>query len=222
VTLVGRWLLDSESGGVTEDSSGHGNHGTLMPTYPTDCPAIVAGRSGALHAMSFDRSNDYIDLGTGPVFASQTLSVFAWIRDIVPWYRQTIYSGGDSSALLCGFSFSRSASDINLQGLELTMPGVYMALSEPNIILAGVNAPWQFVGVTRKGQATGDVTFYVNGAPVGISFDGNGGQTIVANQTVSAKIGQRSSGLYWGGEVQRLYRSTMSISRCGRIGRFGR
>jgi hypothetical protein len=75
-SLKGYWSFDGSalSGSTAYDRSGAGNTGTL-----TNGPAITEGRVG--QALSFDGSNDYIDLGNPTalrITGSHTLS--AWVK----------------------------------------------------------------------------------------------------------------------------------------------
>ncbi len=69
-TLVGWWKLDNNA----EDSSGHGNHGTLGGS-----PAWTTGRIGA--ALALDGTDDYVDCGNGPALdITDQITVAAWIK----------------------------------------------------------------------------------------------------------------------------------------------
>jgi len=70
--LVGHWKFDEGSGTVAGDSSGLGNNGTL-----TNGPVWGVGKVGG--ALSFDGSDDYINLNTLNVSGS-ALTLSAWIR----------------------------------------------------------------------------------------------------------------------------------------------
>jgi len=58
-SLAGWWKLDEGEGNVAVDSSGHGNHGTLMGD-----PRWVPGYDGL--ALDFDGQGDYIETGKFP------------------------------------------------------------------------------------------------------------------------------------------------------------
>jgi subtilisin family serine protease len=72
--LVGYWKLDEGSGTVAADSSGNGNNGTVAG------PVWFTGRLGG--ALSFDGSNDYVDLGTGASLNSMTtrMTLCTWVK----------------------------------------------------------------------------------------------------------------------------------------------
>jgi hypothetical protein len=71
-SLVGFWLMDEGSGSTSKDSSGQGRHGVLR-----NGPKWVNGYSGK--ALSFDGSDDYLDLGNFDVKGNQ-LTLSAWIK----------------------------------------------------------------------------------------------------------------------------------------------
>lgn len=73
--LVGYWSFDEGSGTSAGDASGNGNTGTL-----TNGPAWGDGKLGK--TLSFDGTNDYVDLGTtsSAFNFSANLSGAAWIK----------------------------------------------------------------------------------------------------------------------------------------------
>ena len=74
--LAGLWHFDSESSGVTPDSSDNGNGGTLYG----DTLLTQGGRHGA-GGMKFDGSGDYIDMGNANVFdITDTVTISAWVK----------------------------------------------------------------------------------------------------------------------------------------------
>lgn len=71
-SLRGWWKMDESGGNVVSDFSGFANHGTAV-----NGPTFVAGMSG--NAMSFDGSNDYVQLPNS-IANSAAGSVSMWIR----------------------------------------------------------------------------------------------------------------------------------------------
>jgi len=80
--LCGYWSMNELSGKQVPDYSGQGNHGTLGPTYPSDCPArIDSFRKNYGRALSFDGSNDYVTVAdTESLRPSVEITVLAWIN----------------------------------------------------------------------------------------------------------------------------------------------
>ena len=72
--LVGWWKLDELSGAVAHDSSGRGNHGTLLGN-----PQWTAGQVGG--ALRLDGTDDYVSLPIGSVVSSLSSSTIAlWVN----------------------------------------------------------------------------------------------------------------------------------------------
>ena len=72
--LVGYWSMNEGYGVTTTDLSGNRNHGTLTNMQGNPW---VNGKLGK--ALSFDGSNDYVDLPSAPV-SSGSISVVAWVK----------------------------------------------------------------------------------------------------------------------------------------------
>ncbi len=103
--------MNYETSGQIKDLSGNGNHGTLSPIYPCNCPTLVDSfnkKQGK--ATEFDGVNDYIDAGnaasldiTGPITIELCLkpilldtSPHIVTRGTVPtngYYIQILYTG---------------------------------------------------------------------------------------------------------------------------------
>jgi len=102
--LVGHWMLDEGSGTTATDSSGNGNHGTLMDNPNLSDPTWIAGISGG--AMEFHGTGvattggDYFDCGsdasldiTGPI------SIALWIRPDADDPEGKGAAGGETSVM---------------------------------------------------------------------------------------------------------------------------
>jgi len=77
--IVGCWKLDETSGTTAADSSGKGHNGTLVNMTPPGC--WIPGQIG--NALSFDGTNDYVDLGTDSSLnfgSSEPFTVAAWVK----------------------------------------------------------------------------------------------------------------------------------------------
>jgi hypothetical protein len=89
--LVGYWPLDEGGGTTTADASGNGNDGTLnAPTWDT-------GKFGG--ALSFDGSDDFVDLGNPPIldFGTGDFTISAWVKTTSPAGETVFGNGGDNS-----------------------------------------------------------------------------------------------------------------------------
>jgi hypothetical protein len=69
--LLGWWKLDEGSGVIAIDSSGHGNHGTLIRG-----PQWVVGHDG--DALQFDGARTYVDCGNDEAMNVSVFSVSFW------------------------------------------------------------------------------------------------------------------------------------------------
>ncbi|MGA1979396.1 MAG: LamG domain-containing protein [Sedimentisphaerales bacterium] len=77
--IVGCWKLDETSGTTAADSSGKGNNGTLVNMTTPGCWG--PGQIG--NALTFDGTDDYVDLGTGSSLnfgSSGPFTVSAWVK----------------------------------------------------------------------------------------------------------------------------------------------
>jgi len=75
--LAGYWSLDDGSGLTAADTSGNGNNGSL--TTPNS-PTWVAGLIGS-GALSFNGSNNYVDLGSGgSLNLTGAMSISLWVK----------------------------------------------------------------------------------------------------------------------------------------------
>jgi hypothetical protein len=76
--LVGWWKLDDATGTDAQDSSGYGNHGTLID--PNQASDWVTGQIGG--ALHFDGINDYVDCANDVSLAitGKAISLAAWVK----------------------------------------------------------------------------------------------------------------------------------------------
>jgi len=74
-SLVGYWAFDDESGNTAMDSSGHENHGTLMPHSPVWTSEGIS--SGAL---AFDGVDDFVEIPDAPSLdITDEITLMAWV-----------------------------------------------------------------------------------------------------------------------------------------------
>lgn len=60
--LCGYWSMNEKTGNQVLDYSGNGNHGTLKPTYPSDCPTREASFQKEYgNALLFNGTSDYVE-----------------------------------------------------------------------------------------------------------------------------------------------------------------
>jgi len=64
--LLAYYSCNESTGETLTDNSGGGNHGTLEPSYPANCPVRIASfRENYGNALDPDGINDYVDFPTG-------------------------------------------------------------------------------------------------------------------------------------------------------------
>jgi prepilin-type N-terminal cleavage/methylation domain-containing protein len=85
--IVGNWNFDEGSGTATNDLSGYYNTGTLLngPAWTSETPQKAAGQGQGKYALSFDGTNDYVDMGN-PSSLNQNftqLTISGWINTSV-------------------------------------------------------------------------------------------------------------------------------------------
>ncbi len=89
IDLVGWWKLDETSGATASDSSGNGNHGTLIRMGWSS--GWVTGKDGG--ALDFDGRNDCVQVPDSPSFdIEDEITVAAWINPEDTWSWRTIVS----------------------------------------------------------------------------------------------------------------------------------
>ncbi len=155
--LIGEWAIVPNSGWrgslLLRDlvRGGHYPHdGTL-----TNGPVWQGsrGRPGSYGSLSFDASNDFVDLGTG-VLLSRNFSIFGWFNDT--------NSGGANRAI-----YSMGSGNLYLRN-----KGTLQVLASQTAALAGgatsiLSNTWYFAAVTVSVASTATITVYLNGVQDG-------------------------------------------------------
>lgn len=80
--LCAYWSMNEAAGAQITDYSGNGNHGTLLPTYPTDCPTRIASIQKEYgNALRFDAATKYMDGTNGDrLKINDILTVEFWLK----------------------------------------------------------------------------------------------------------------------------------------------
>jgi prepilin-type N-terminal cleavage/methylation domain-containing protein len=100
--LVGKWDFDNSA----TDTSGYGNTGTVSgAVYATDTPQFVVGSGTGKYSLSFDGSNDYVNLGNGSSLQNtrDAVTVSAWVK---PESQATDYNDIQSKDIGVGAGWS--------------------------------------------------------------------------------------------------------------------
>ncbi|MBP7937361.1 MAG: chitobiase/beta-hexosaminidase C-terminal domain-containing protein [Phycisphaerae bacterium] len=192
--LVGWWRLDDGFGTTAADSSSSGNHGTLVnePTWTS------SARVGP-YALSFDGSDDRVDIGGAAV--SGDLTLMAWLRFPTGPSNQraiTLQQNPTTAGLQLVANPSNGTIRIDNEGGPASEVSSGTGMNDNN---------WHHAAVTRSGTT---YSLYVDGVLVGAS----GGS---APDYTSTKMGCRNSGsngsFYYGQmDEVRLYRRALSAS----------
>ena len=79
--LCGYWNMNYISSGKILDISGKNNHCMLSPSYPSNCPQLVAGKNKTLHnALSFDGIDDVVYSSAINFSISTAVTVCLWFN----------------------------------------------------------------------------------------------------------------------------------------------
>ncbi len=151
---VAYWNMDEKTGQSTNDTSGNSNTGTLGATSSSasDDPTWATGKYGA--GLSFDGSNDYVNITTPSIYNQTQYTISAWIKLTNTTGSQTIYSEGRNASL--GFLwFYINAGKIELRDNDGTN---YNQYDGSTTLSTGV---WHHVLVTRNGNTAANI--YLNG-----------------------------------------------------------
>jgi len=153
--LIGHWILD----GNAKDSTPYGNNGTI---YEASSTADRKGKANG--ALSFDGSNDYVNvganisLGTGPFTFSA-------------WYKGT--EAGDWKGIVGGTNGGSTGFAINIHGGKI-QSWVNNNADSGSIVVN--NNVWHHAVITRNGT-TGQI--FVDGVQDGGNFTTDGGNVNV-------------------------------------------
>jgi hypothetical protein len=78
--LIGHWNFDEGSGQTAADSSGSGNDGTLGITAGVDNEDPTWESVSCGYALTFDGSDDEVDLSSVPIGNRSAWTFTAWIK----------------------------------------------------------------------------------------------------------------------------------------------
>ncbi len=208
--LVGLWRMDEGAGTLSYDFSGGNNHGTL-----TNGPTWATGKFGG--GISFDGSDDYIDVGN-----ILNMGTSNWTVSL--WFKGTTSSTGGAIRGIIGKSlldvqsgrYSLLFENGNLEGMfDRGAGGVTVTTSETPYI----DGNWHLV--TLVFNRTGNMTLYVDGVSKNSSDISAGSATNMTN-TDKFFIGAYqditgvapSSGKYFTGSIDdvRVYNRALSAT----------
>jgi hypothetical protein len=156
--LQGYWMFDEEIGTIVADSSGLGNHGTIVGATWTS-----EGKFG--NALEFDGTDDYIEIkGYKGVLGSRSRTVTAWIKTGANKYMDIMSWGNYSAGEQWIFSVTGAGSRTEPAGiLRLSVSGGYISGST-----RVADEKWHHVMAVLENNDlvnVSDVLLYVDGEP---------------------------------------------------------
>lgn len=161
--LVGHWKLDEGAGTSAADSSGNSNTGTM-----TNFPAgpWTTGQVGG--ALTFDGTNDDIDVGSGASLDDlPALTIAGWMKPTSGGGNYTIYYKGYYGGI-GGYTLTYDDDSQRLFFRSYFNGGSYLSADSEWTGDLYQNDTWQHFAVTWDGGANpSGVRFYLNGREVG-------------------------------------------------------
>ncbi len=182
---VGCWDFDEASGTTAYDSSPYGNTGTLI-----NGPTWANGKYG--NSLSFDGSNDYVNITDNPELNSNVITFGAWFKTsgtndysgIITKYNTTSgYSGfilavNWNSVVRCDILYTSSYSTAeSLQAIE--------------------DGRWHYAVCSYNGSV---ISLYVDGVKTVTNF----GVGLAPSIGYPLKIGQDNAGRYFNGTIDEI------------------
>ena len=161
--LVGSWLFNEGGGTLAYDTSGNGNHGTLVTNTHS-----VAGKFGS--ALSFDEGDDYVDTGNGSSLKPTSITVCLWAYAIVGNGTPASSSSSFDTPPYTWNFYIGAGGDNGLARIELDTTGspTSSAYGTTNILGA-----WHYLCLTYD-NSTGEGILYVDSInEVSLSLSGD-------------------------------------------------
>lgn len=196
---VGTWSFDEGSGTIAKDGSGYGNNGVIFgASFTDDTPHKVVGAGTGRYALSFDGTDDYLDVGSLTNVGNE-ITISMWLKPNS--FGGILFSADQGNNDLGIFT---SAAELFFRTSSLT--SYHNLAVAPNPLT--LNA-WNFLTVTR--DSSGLKKIYLNGVEIASGNGSTNWKTTVA----SAKIGARNSlqaGLFFNGLIDevRIYGQALS------------
>jgi hypothetical protein len=222
--LVGLWSFNGPdlSGTTAYDRSGSGNNGTL-----TNGPTITEGKIG--QALSFDATDDYVDLGTPATFNNiGPMTISAWQYVDTTASASNYIADKTSIGSVNYWDFSTIWSNpVGRISFDVKFSGGFLSR-----VAAGgsaTNGQWQHILVTWDGSiSASNVHMYVNGTEVSsylTTTDGIGSRSddSAINLTLGARQGVSVLGVLKGKlDEVRIYNRALSATEVAALYNAGR
>jgi hypothetical protein len=157
--LVGYWKLDDGIGTTAVDSSGRGNHGTLVgsPIWTTSGADVRIGNGSLYFDYTEAGVSDYVDCGDQPDFdITDNITLAFWVKCSAFTVRYQYFFSKDIGQ--GGYSIIRAAETRNLRVVFNGLGGQYYATGTRDID----DGQWHHIAASYD-NATGIVAFYTDG-----------------------------------------------------------
>jgi hypothetical protein len=219
--LVGFWSFDGKdmSGTTALDRSGQGNNGTL-----TNGPTPTEGKIG--QGMSFDGSNDYVDVGNNSALEIDVpVTISGWIKvNAMP-------TGGNNNALIAtDLQASNYSGMVVYLGEDRSIgvgygdggvPGPASRRNKDTSPIISIGSWHHIVGVI---EGATEMLIYVDGVDIGGIYSGTG--DAISYTASNAQIGAAGawSSLYFNGLIDdvRIYNRALTFDEIKRLYNLGR
>jgi len=183
--LVAEWHMDEGAGQTVVDTSGNGNNGTLMPTYPTNNATWTSGISG--NALNFDGVDDYVEVNSSDTLnftSGNSISISTWIYPNSVLGQWVILTKGGS-----GLGSNNINYQIRIDNGEFYF--FYRSQVTPSWQTFSSNTPvfeagsWYYVAVTYTFGTGNSIKLYVNGQEAPGAWTGAGNEApVVSNEPI--------------------------------------
>jgi hypothetical protein len=157
--LVGYWKLDDGVGTTAVDSSGRGNHGTLVgsPIWTTSGDDVRIGNGSLYFDYTEAGVSDYVDCGDKPDFdITDNITLAFWVKCPAFTVRYQYFFSKDIGQ--GGYSIIRAVETRNLRVVFNGLSGQYYATGTKVID----DGQWHHIAASYD-HATGIVAFYTDG-----------------------------------------------------------
>ena len=203
---VGIWNFDDCPGGTVNDSSGYGNNGTISgASCSSDTPHSIVGTGTGKYALSFDGTDDYVNVGNGTIFDFSTndFTISVWAKAIGGITGRGIINKGGWGSI--GYAIQEAYSPANRYYFVVNDGAGYKAVSLP------LYETWDWTHIVCI-KTTNHLEVWINGAKVN---EYNGVIGSLSNPTKNFEIGRSFNPYYFNGFIDdvRVYSQALSESQ---------
>ena len=203
--LCGYWSMNRTGFGTVLDLSKNGNAGTLMPTYPSNCPLYVASKNKKmLKALYFDGLNDYVNIG-----ATTNLNNITGAITIELWFNLNTSSMPKTHRMMCDMNAANSSYisvitsvepflSLSIGGLQKTLHSFFYPL---------INTWYHLVATWNADK----MRIYINGALKNTSVSYTGALNFSGNKYIGKYA---AAGYEWSGLIDefRIYNRALGAT----------